>query len=733
MEKAYDHKNYEGRLYKAWEEMGGFKPDNNLKGKPFSIIMPPPNANGELHLGHATFIAVSDVLIRFFRMNGSPTLWLPGIDHAGILSQVTFEKKLKKEQNKSRHDLGREEFVKQCYQFCIDNKHLMENQMKALGASCDWSREKFTLDPEVSKLVYQTFEKLYKDGLVYRGYRIVNWCPRCRSTLADVELEWVEKTDPLYYMKYGPFVLATVRPETKFGDTAVAVHPDDSRYAEYVGKEIEVDGLLGKFKIKVIADSEVNREFGTGVIKVTPGHDPLDWEIGQRHNLEVKSVIDFDGKLNDLTGPYKGLKVDEARKKVAEDLAKMGLLEKVDENYKHTVAVCERCGTVIEPLVSRQWFIKIKPLAERAIKAVEDGVVVIRPEKYQSMYFNWMRNIRDWPISRQLWWGHQLPVWYRLEDQLTEEQKGEFELLSRGDTRARTDVLESPTVSVNKPDTEGTWIQDPDTFDTWFSSGQWPVNTLKTSGDEDFKHFYPTSVMNTAYEILFLWVARMIMFGLYLTGQAPFETALINGVLRDEKGAKMSKSKGNGVNPNEAIEKYGADAVRMALVAGRDNGNDLLISKQQMEEKIRGYRNFSNKLWNIARFIKMKYSELQSPAPHYNEVTNLELTEADVQIIEKLKVLTESMTKNILGYRLGEPAEDVYRFVWHELADVYIENLKSREDGVTGLIVLRYVFLNCLKLAHPFMPFVTEALWSELKEIRQKPEEWLLLTSWPSV
>ena len=720
MDKNYDHNRYEGEIYRTWEEGGAFKPGEG-KGKPFSIIMPPPNANGELHLGHATFVAVSDALIRYHRMKGSPTLWLPGVDHAGILTQVTFEKKLKKEEDKSRHDLGREEFYGRCYEFCLKNKHLMENQMRALGSSCDWTREKFTLDPEISKLVYETFIKMHREGLIYRGYRIVNWCPRCRSTLADVELEWEERTDPLYYIKYGPFVLATVRPETKFGDSAVAVHPKDKRYEKHVGQEIEVEGLLGKFKLKVITDEAVDPKFGTGVIKVAAVLDFVDWEIGQRHGLEVKNVIDFDGRLTEVAGPYGGLKVAEARKKVAEDLQAKGLIERVDENYQHQVATCERCGTVIEPLVSRQWFVKIKPLAEEAIKATEEGKIKIVPKKYEKMYFNWMRNIRDWPISRQLWWGHRLPVWYRSEDQKTDEQVREFEFVRKGDTRARTDVLESPTLATERPGGEGDWIQDPDTFDTWFSSGQWPVNTLKTSERGDFERFYPTTLMNTAYEILFLWVARMIMFGLYLTGKVPFEIALINGVLRDEKGQKMSKSKGNGVNPNEAMGKYGADAVRMALVAGRDNGNDLLISKQQMEERIRGYRNFSNKVWNVARFVQNIGTDPTSP--------KASLGANDEWILEELERTIKSVTGHMEKFRLGQAAEEIYDFVWHKFADVYIEKTKNRKEEASPTLL--HVLITFLKLLHPFMPFVTEAIWGEIRTLRKNPEQMLISAQWP--
>jgi valyl-tRNA synthetase len=720
MDKAYDHNKFEKEIYKMWEKSGAFKPHMKSEKKSFTIIMPPPNANGELHLGHATFVAVSDALIRFWRMRGSPTLWLPGVDHAGILTQVTFEKKLKKEEGKTRHDLGRDEFHRRCYEFCLNNKGLMEGQLRSLGASCDWSREKFTLDSEISKLVYETFVHMYNEGLVYRGYRIVNWCPRCRSTLADVELEWEKRRDPLYFMKYGPFTLATVRPETKFGDTAVAVNPKDKRYKKWVGKEVEVEGLLGKFRLKVITDEAVDPQFGTGVVKVTPAHDPIDWDMGQRHHLEVKSVIDFDGRLNELTGPYKGLKVDEARRKVVEDLKARGLIEKVDENYMHEVATCERCGTMIEPLVSRQWFIKIQPLAQKAIQVTREGKVKIIPKKYEAMYFNWMRQIKDWPISRQLWWGHRLPVWYAQSAQKTEEQKLEFDKLKNGDTRAQTDILESPIVSVNKPSGSDEYLQDPDTFDTWFSSGQWPVNTLKTSGNGDFGIFYPTSVMNTAYEILFLWVARMIMFGLYLTGEVPFKVALINGVLRDETGRKMSKSLNNGVSPDEAIAKYGADAIRMGLVSGRDNGNDLLISKQQMEERIRGYRNLANKIWNATRFVMTSAGEMESSkARDKNEAFNKKL---DGIILE----ITEMMEK----YRLGQAAELLYNEFWHWYCDECIEKTKKGELSESDLF---HGLITFLKLLHPFMPFVTEAVWQELRK-EPKMGMWskmLITAEWP--
>jgi len=703
MDKAYDHKKFEADIYKKWESDSAFVPNGSTDS--FSIIMPPPNANGELHLGHATFVAVSDVLIRFNRMMGKSSLWLPGIDHAGILTQVSFEKKLQKDQDKSRYDLGREEFVKQCYEFCMTNKSLMENQLKALGASCDWSREKFTLDPAISKLVYETFVKMHNDGLVYRGYRIVNWSTKSRSTLSDLETEEKEQTDDLYYLDYGVATVATTRPETIFADVAVAVNPNDVKMNQLIGKKAVVP-ICGK-EVLIIGDEAVEIGFGTGALKVTPGHDMADFEIGQRHNLEIVSVIDFDGKMaGDVPAEIKGLKVLEARKKVVEMLQAEGKIVKI-EKLKHSVKVSERYGEIIEPLVSRQWFVKIKPLAELAIKAVEDKKVVITPDKYEAMYFNWLKSIRDWPISRQLWWGHQIPVWYRYEDQKSDEQKLEFEKLKVQDSRARVDVLDNPIVSIERP--EGNVVQDPDTFDTWFSSGQWPISTLKTSGEGDFEKFFPTSVLNTAYEILFVWVSRMIMFSLYLTGEVPFKTVLINGVLRDETGAKMSKSKGNGLNPNEAIDKYGADAVRMALLAGRETGNDLLISSQQMEERIRGYRNFSNKIWNAVRFVKMLETK-EGEGELDNEFKN------------KLGVVVGEISRLLSEYKVGMAAEKVYDEFWHWFCDVQIEEAKK---GRISKNLISEGLNTFVKLLHPFTPFVTEAVWGEMGNSS------LINSSWP--
>jgi len=736
MDKTYIAKDHEDRIYSLWEKSGVFTPRLLKKLQPFCIVMPPPNANGELHLGHATFVAVSDVLVRYHRMKGDVTLWLPGVDHAGILTQVTFEKTLLKAENKTRYNLGREAFYQRCFAFCMQNKSRMENQLRALGASCDWTREKFTLDPQITRMVLETFVRMYKEGLVFRGYRIVNWCPRCRSTLSDLELEWEERTDPLYFIKYGQFSLATVRPETKFGDTALAVHPDDRRYQQFVGKTFNYESLLGPRRLRLIADTAVDPKFGTGIVKVTPGHDPVDWEIGQRHHLEVRSVIDFDGKLNALTGPYQGLSVVEARKRVVADMEKRGLIEKTDAAYRHTVATCERCGTMIEPLVSRQWFVKVNSLASKAISAVKQGKTKIIPKKFEKMYFSWMRKVRDWPISRQIWWGQRLPVWYCHDCQKTAEQQAEFTLLTQGDPRAKTDVLEDPLVSIEKPaccpKCRGeNLIQDPDTFDTWFSSGQWPVTTLTTSGKDDLAYFYPTALLNTAYEILFLWVARMIMFGLYLTGKVPFKVALINGVLRDEKGQKMSKSKGNGVDPLEMIEKYGADATRMALLAGRNPGNDLSIAKPQMEARIRGYRNFTNKIWNSARFISLWSLWQQNSARTKGQTT----AKQDKEFINHIKAFSDKVTRQIEEYELGIAAEAVYNEFWHWFCDDCIERAKKNELSYQ---VLLWGFVSFLKLLHPFVPFVTEAVYQELTSVLPSStkkgvveEKLLISAAWP--
>ena len=712
MEKVFDSAAVEKKIYEKWERSGAFTPVVKSSRRPFTIIMPPPNANEDLHIGHARFVAIEDILVRYHRMKGEPTLWLPGADHAGIETQYVFEKKLKDE-GKSRFDFDRETLYQMIWDYSMEKKQRMEAQLRALGASCDWTRNKFTLDPTIIKIVHRTFKKLFEHGLVYRGNRLVNYCTQCGTAYSNLEVDHVEKTDPLYFLKYGPFTLATVRPETKFGDTAVAVNPKDKRYAVWVGKEIEVEGLLGKFKIKVVADAAVDPEFGTGVVKVTPAHDPVDWEIGRRHNLEVKQVIGLDGRLNEKTGRYQGLTVKEARRKVVEDLQKAELLEKVDENYKHAVAVCYRCKSIIEPLPMEQWFVKVAPLVEKSLDAMDKGEVKFTAKRFDKIARHWYANLYDWNISRQIVWGIRIPAW-RCE-------------------KCREWTVTAGEVPEKCAACSGTnLVQDEDTFDTWFSSSQWPYATLMSSKSEvigkksggkkgkqlsDFEYFYPTSVMETAYDIIPFWVIRMIMLGLYETGKVPFREVLIHGLVRDKEGKKISKSKGNVIDPLVMVERYGADALRMGIVWGAKVENDIALS----EENIRGQRNFANKIWNIARFVLMNES-----GSNKFQVTNNNLKESedDRWILKELEATVKKVTKSLDTYRLNEAIEELYKFVWHRFADVYLEKTKARR--AEALPMLRLILKESLKLLHPFMPFVTEAIWEELGE-----KEMLISSSWP--
>jgi valyl-tRNA synthetase len=700
--KTYDQ-SHEPDIYKLWELSGYFNPDN-LEGEPFTIIMPPLNANAAPHEGHALGMTLQDIMIRYQRMNGRKTLWLPGTDHAGFETQVVFEKKLEKE-GRSRFKMTREEFYKEIWQFVQDNKHLTEQAIRRLGASCDWSRNIFTLDPRIVTTVYETFERMYKDELIYRGNRISNWCVKHQTGLSDLETKYEERQDPLYYIKYGPFTLATVRPETKFGDTALAVNPGDERYKQYVGQEIEAEGLLGKFRIKVIADEAVDREFGTGVVKVTPAHDPVDFEIWQRHKDEIPgplSVIDKFGKMdlsafaaNEKSKRYHGLKAAEARKLIVEDLSNLGLIEKIDESYKHNVQLCYKCRNVIEPLIIPQWYIamskavKGKSLKDFGMAAVTNNEVSILPESRQKVYMHWLENLRDWPISRQIWWGIPIPVWYKGEE---------------------------VKVSTKSPG-EG-WTQDPDTFDTWFSSGQWPYATLKAFSKEDFETFYPTDVMETGWDILFFWVARMIMMGKYVTGKMPFKTVYLHGLVRDQNRQKMSKSKGNVVDPLNVIDKYGVDALRMALVVSVLPGVDNSMS----DDKIRGYRNFTNKIWNAARFV---YQNLDG----YTNGSRIQILDSHNQILQELETLVANLTKQMANYDFAHASEDLYHYFWHTFADKIIEESKKQlTDEATATstqFMLVTVLETCLKLLHPFMPFVTETIW------QLKHKELLMIQKWP--
>ena len=584
MDSKYQPQLVEEKIYKEWEEKGYFKASVNKNKKPFSIILPPPNANGNLHLGHAMF-TYEDIMVRFNKMMGKETLWLLGLDHAGTETQFVFEKYLKK-QGKSRYDYKRDELYKMIWKYVAENKSTIKNQLKRLGFALDWSREKFTMDPEIVKIVYKTFKDLFDQGLIYRANKLINYCTNCGTSFSDLEVVYIERTDSLYYMKYGPFTLATTRPETKFGDTAVAVHPDDKHYQKWIGKEIEVEGLIGKFKVIVVGDKAVDPKFGTGAVKVTPAHDFNDYEIAKRHDLPMKQVIGFDGKLNSLAGKYQGLRVFSARQQIVADLQAKGQMVKIKEDYVHRVGTCYKCGRVLEPLPKEQWFIKTKPLADKAIKLIEKKETEVLPKRFKKRLVTILDDFIDWNISRQVVWGIRIPAYKcKSKNQMTNDKW---------------------FISTEKPEKckicgECIPEQDQDTFDTWFSSAQWPFATLMTEGQEFFDYFYPTSVMETGHDILRAWVARMMMIGYFSKKKTPFEKIFLHGMVRDSKGQKMSKSKGNVIDPILMIDKYGADALRAALIFGTKEGGDVSFS----EEKVVGMRNFINKIWNIGRFISM--------------------------------------------------------------------------------------------------------------------------------
>lgn len=731
MDKRFKPQEVEKKIYREWEKSGAFTPKTDPKKKPFTVIMPPPNANGRLHLGHALFVALEDIMVRYHRMLGDPSLWVPGADHAGIATQVSFEKDLAKK-NKTKFDLGRKEFYRQVYEFSQKNKEIMYSQLRALGASCDWTREKFTLDPKISRQVLLTFEQLNKDGLVYRGERLVNWCPRCATTLADLEVDHVEEKTKLWYIKYplaggkpagfssaGSYItVATTRPETMLGDTAVAVNPKDKRYRKLVGKTVLLP--IAERNIPIVADEAVDPEFGTGAVKVTPAHDPLDFEIGQRHHLSAIQVIGFDGRMTEKAGKYEGMLVEDAREKVVQVLEKQSLIEK-EEPYEHSVGVCDRCETKIEPLVSLQWFIKTAPLAKPAMEAVRKGKVHFLPQRFEKVYFHWMENIRDWPVSRQLWWGQRLPIWYCGVSCLSPLQ-----LATNPDLKSKKEGCGETIISAKEPrkchycGRRACLIQDPDTFDTWFSSGQWPFNVLGYPNGKDYQYFYPTSVMETGYEIIFLWVARMIMLGIYRTGKPPFHTVYLHGIVKDRQGRKMSKSKGNAVDPIDMIERYGADALRMSLVVGNTPGIDMSLS----EEKIVGYRNFANKIWNIGRFAKLMLKDVKK-----QEARDAKLCGEDEDFLAELAELVKKTTENLEKLQFSPAGGAVYDFIWHRLADAYIEQAKDRlraGDSSAQTTLYRSVTTS-LRLLHPFMPFVTEAVWKELGE-----KDSLITSSWPA-
>jgi valyl-tRNA synthetase len=653
--------------------------------------MPPPNANDDLHVGHVRFVAIEDILIRYHRMKGDPTLWLPGADHAGIETQFVFEKKLK-EQGKTRFDYDRETLYKMIWDYVQKNKTSMENQLRAMGSSCDWSRNKFTLDPEIVKIVYRTFKKLADDGLVYRGERLVNYCTRCGTAYSELEVDHLEKQGELYILDYGAIKVATTRPETIFADTAIAVNPSDNKYRNLIGKTAVIP-LINK-NIPIITDEAVEMGVGTGALKVTPGHDFTDWEIGERHRLDRVTVIGRDGRM---TAPapekYTGLFVNEARKAVVDDLTQAG---KLVETKTHTflASVCYRCKNPIEPLPSPQWFIKVAQLASLAKKAVADKRTSFTAEKFEKIYNHWLDNLRDWNISRQIVWGIQIPAW-----ECTDCHEW---VITSGETPESCKKCQGKKL-----------IRDEDTFDTWFSSGQWPFATLKTTRPGDFAYFYPTTIMETAYDILPFWVMRMMMLGIYITGEVPFERILIHGLVRDKQGQKISKSKGNVINPLEMTGKYGTDALRMALIWGTLTENDISLS----EDNIRGQKNFANKIWNVARYVVAANPNFQNT--NHNQISNYKsqiTNKDDLWIVAELEKLIKSVTENLEKFRIGNAAEEIYEFIWHKFADIYIEKTKGRKEEASP--TLRHVFINCLKLLHPFMPFVTEAVWGELERVQ---------------
>jgi len=700
--KNFEHQKMEPDIYVAWEKSGLFTPKIEAGNPPYTITMPPPNAYDQLHIGHALFVAIEDIMVRYHRLKGEPTLWLPGADHAGIATQVFFERELKEQEGKTRYDLGRDEFVKRLHQFVISKKDIMESQLRRLGASCDWTRKKFTLDEDVSYAVRYTFKKMYDDGLLYRGERVINWCPRCATFLSDLEVDHKDSDSNLTYIKY-PIkgeknqyvVVATTRPETMLGDTAVAVNPNDKRYTKLVGKTVILP-LMDR-EIPVIADEYVAQEFGTGVVKITPAHDVNDFEVGQRQDLPSISIIGPDLIMLPTAGKFSGLKSNIAAKTIVQELQQLGLIEKI-EPYKNAVSICERCKSTVEPLISKQWFIKIKPLAEPAIKAVKDNQIKFIPGRFKKVYLNWMENIHDWNISRQLWWGHRIPVYYC--------QKNPDHL-----------VVSVDPVEVC-PECGGKSVQDEDTLDTWFSSGQWPFTTLGWPKETpDFNYFYPTTVMETAYDIIFFWVARMIMMGLYCTGKIPFELVYLNGLVRDKQGVKISRSKGNVVDPLDMVEKYGADALRMGLLAGMAPGNDSVVS----EEKIRGYRNFANKIWNAARFIQMN-------AGGEVKLEDVKLIPEDEQIFKEFSGIVKQATDHMDKYRFAQAGELLYDYFWHQFCDKYIETTKTRlNTDKSAEATLYYILKNCLIMLHPFVPFVTEAVWQNL----YTDQDLLLGEKWP--
>jgi valyl-tRNA synthetase len=711
--KAYDFKDTEARIYAMWETGGFFKPHNDPNQpnfdptvKPFVISIPPPNVTGELHLGHAMFVSMEDLMIRYHRMKGYSTLWVPGSDHAGIATQLMVERHLLQTEELTRDELGRDEFVKRTWDWKHKYGSMISNQIRRLGASCDWDRERFTLDDGLSRAVREAFVRLYEKGLIYRGPRLINWSPGLKTAVSDLEVEYSEEEAKLYYFKYmlagtDEFIpVATIRPETILGDTAVAVHPEDERYKKYIGKTVIVP-ILGR-EIPVIADEYVSIEFGTGALKITPGHDPNDYAIAQRHNLPIISILDEAAKINENGGQYQGQDRFDCRKKLWADMKAAGLVIK-EEKYMTTIPRSQRGGEIIEPMISTQWFVKIEPLAEAALAAVKDGRIKIVPERFEKVYFNWLENIKDWCISRQLWWGHRIPVWYCADGHMT---------------TGRADPTQCATCGSKDIH------QDEDVLDTWFSSGLWPFSTLGWPDETpDYKYFYPTSYMETGYDILFFWVARMIMSGLEYTGQVPFHTVYLHGLIRDEHGRKMSKSYGNVIDPLIVMDELGTDALRFTLLVGATPGNDMNLSVKKVEAN----RNFANKIWNAGRFVINAIASLDDGPKTEDkgqktvngQLFTINWTLADSWIWARLQQLIRDVERLFQTFQYGEAGRQIYDFIWSDFADWYVEvakgQLQSKESREQTVVTLTRVFDTCLRLLHPFTPFVTEEIWGHLR------------------
>ena len=705
--KAYEPQEVEGRIYDFWMKGGYFHAEVDPKKKPYTIVIPPPNITGQLHMGHAWDETLQDILIRWKRMQGYSALWLPGTDHASIATEAKIVEAMR-EEGLSKEDLGREGFLERAWAWKDKFGGRILEQLKLLGSSCDWDRLRFTMDEGCSKAVRHVFVKLYEEGLIYRGERIINWCPNCKTAISDAEVIFEEQQGSFWHLRYpladgsGYIELATTRPETMLGDTAVAVHPEDERYKHLVGKNVILP-LVNK-EIPIVADEYVEMDFGTGVVKITPAHDPNDFEVGQRHNLPVINVMNEDGSINENGGKYAGLSGMEARKQIVKDLEEGGYLIKV-EPLKHNVGTCQRCHTVVEPRVSTQWFVKMEPLAGPAIDVVKDGAIRLIPDRMEKTYYNWMENIKDWCISRQLWWGHRIPAWYC-------EDCGETIV-------SETDVDTCPKCG-------GKHLhQDSDTLDTWFSSALWPFSTLGwPDNTPELEYFYPTNTLVTGYDIIFFWVARMIFSGLKHTGKAPFDTVLFHGLLRDSQGRKMSKSLGNGIDPVDVINQYGADALRFTLVTGNSPGNDARYS----DEKVAASRNFANKIWNAARFIHMNIDGHDVPCA-LPESLSLE----DQWIVSRFNTVAKEVTENLDKFELGMAVSKLYDFIWDDFCDWYIELAKRPLSGEDQAVaqntrqVLVWVLTHTLALLHPFMPFVTEEIWQSLPH----DGEALIVAPWP--